>query len=73
MCFIVSFGPATFWFVIGFLVLYFANKSDGRVRKFGMGLAIWIFVLASLIPVMGAYLSISGLCPITDILQSIGR
>jgi len=71
MCFIFSLGPATFWFVIGFFVLYLASKAEGNVRKFGMGLAVWIFIFASFIPVIGAYLSISGLCPLPEIFQAV--
>jgi hypothetical protein len=26
-------------------------------------LAIWVFIIASLIPVAGAYMAISGMCP----------
>jgi len=71
MCFIFSLGPATFWVVVGYFVLFSSTKAEGSVQKFGKGLAIWIFVVASFIPVMGAYLTVSGLCPLTDIFQAI--
>ncbi len=71
MCFVMSFGPATFWFTIGYFVLFSSTKAEGNVKKIGKGLAIWLFIIAALIPIMGAYMSISGLCPITDILQSV--
>ena len=72
MCFLISFGPATFWTVIGYFVLFSSTRAEGNVRKFGKGLSIWIFVLAAFIPLIGAYLSISGICPVTDILQDAG-
>jgi len=40
MCFIVSFFPATFWAIIGFLVLLGASKTDGRLKTFGQVLGI---------------------------------
>ena len=73
MCFLISLGPATFWVVVGYFVLFSSTKAEGKAQKFGKGLAIWIFIVASFIPVMGAYLTISGLCPVTDILQAVGK
>lgn len=73
MCFLFSLGPATFWVVVGYFVLYSSTKAEGNVQKFGTGLAIWIFVIASFIPIMGAYLTLSGLCPLTDIFQAFRR
>ena len=64
MCFIVSFFPATFWAVIGFLVLLAASKADGRLKTFGHVLGIWVCVLAVLIPLGGLFVSVAGLCPI---------
>jgi hypothetical protein len=71
MCFIFSLAPATFWVVVGYFVLFSSTKAEGKVRKFGKGLAIWIFVLAAMIPIMGAYMTISGLCPLTEIFMRI--
>jgi len=34
------------------------------MRKYGRFLAVWIFVIASLIPIMGVYMSIKGICPL---------
>ena len=64
MCFFVSFVPATFWAVVGFFVLYASLKAEGGIRKFGQILAIWIFVIAALVPVVGAYVTLADLCPI---------
>jgi hypothetical protein len=63
--------PATFWVVVGYFVLFSSTRAEGKLQKFGRGLAIWIFVLASFIPVMGAYMTISGLCPLTGIFQAV--
>jgi hypothetical protein len=73
MCFFISFGPATFWVVVGYFVLFSSTRAEGGVRKFGKVLAIWIFVFAALIPVAGAYASLSGICPLSDILGGLGR
>jgi Mn2+/Fe2+ NRAMP family transporter len=63
MCFGFSFIPATFLVVIGYFVLFSSTKTEGGVRKFGKVLAIWIFVIASFFPVMGAYVTITDQCP----------
>lgn len=73
MCFLISFGPATFWLVIGYFVLFSSTKAEGNVQKFGKVLAIWIIIFAAFIPVMGAYLSLSGICPVSDILEAAGK
>ncbi len=71
MCFFFSFLPATFWVVVGYFVLFASTKSEGRVRTFGRILAIWIFIIAAFIPLMGAYISLSGLCPLETLLRGM--
>jgi len=71
MCFFFSFLPATFWVVVGYFVLFASTKSEGGVRVFGRILAIWIFIIAAFIPLMGAYISLSGLCPLETLLQGM--
>jgi len=71
MCFFFSFLPATFWVVVGYFVLFASTKSEGGVRTFGRILAIWIFIIAAFIPLMGAYISLSGLCPLETLLQGM--
>lgn len=71
MCFICSFIPATIFTVIGFFVLLVANKAGGTMRKFGRILAIWVFFVALMFPVGGAYMTLSGKCPIEKALQII--
>jgi hypothetical protein len=71
MCFFFSFLPATFWVVVGYFVLFASTKSAGSVRTFGRVLAIWIFIIAAFIPLMGAYISLSGLCPLEALLRGM--
>jgi len=63
MCFFVSLIPATVWIIIGFFVLFVSTKAEGGLRKFGQVLAIWTFIIASFFPIAGAYMTISGMCP----------
>jgi len=72
MCFFFSLIPATILVVIGYFVLFSSGKAEGRVRRFGQILAIWIFAVAMLPPLAGAYMSLSGLCPMTNLMQDIG-
>jgi hypothetical protein len=71
VCFIVSFFPATFWAVIGFLVLLGASKADGGLKTFGHVLGIWACVLAVLIPLGGLFVSVAGLCPIEAMMEQV--
>ncbi len=61
-CFFFSFIPATVFLVIGYFVLFSSSRSEGTIQKFGEILAIWVFVVALFFPIMGTYVSISGLC-----------
>ena len=70
MCFIFSLIPATSATVVGFIVLYCANKSAGGLRTFGRILAIWVFLIAVFIPIMGLYVTLSGLCPMEQMMQA---
>lgn len=71
MCFFFSFIPATVWVVVGYFILFSSTKTEGSVQTFGRILAVWVFVIAALIPVVGAYLTFSGLCPIDAVVQSM--
>ncbi len=71
MCFLFSLFPATMLTVLGYIVLYCSTKADGAVKIFGKILAIWVFVLAAFPPIMGAYVTIAGICPINGIMQKI--
>ncbi len=63
MCFFISLLPATIWVVVGYVVYYLAGKSEGTAQKFGKILSYWIFTIAAFFPIMGAYVTLSGLCP----------
>ena len=69
MCFLFSLFPATVLTIFGYIVLYCATKSEGGVRAFGRILAVWVFVLAAVPPLAGAYVSTAGLCPIERALE----
>jgi hypothetical protein len=71
MCFFLSLIPATIWVVLGYFVLFSSRKSQGAVQMFGQILAIWVFIVAAFFPAMGAYVSLAGLCPIQDMIQSM--
>ena len=68
MCFFFSFVPATFWAIVGYFVLFSSRKAEGKVKTLGQVLAVWTFVLAVMIPIVGGYVTIVGLCPIDAIL-----
>jgi hypothetical protein len=72
MCFIFSLIPATFWVIIGYFVLFTSTKADGAVQTFGRALAVWLFIIALLFPLMGAYVTVTGLCPFDQIIQQVG-
>ncbi len=70
MCFFFSFMPVTICVTIGYFVLFAASKADDGIKIFGRVLAIWLFVIAAFIPIIGAYVTLAGLCPpIEDILR----
>ena len=68
MCFVFSLLPATILVVIGYFVLFSSGKAEGGIRRFGQVLAIWIFVIALFPPLAGAYLTLSGQCPMTEMM-----
>jgi hypothetical protein len=63
MCFFFSFIPTTICVVLGYFILFSSTKTQGAVQMFGRILAIWVFILAAFFPVMGAYVTLTGLCP----------
>ena len=71
MCFFFSFMPATCFLAIGYIVLFTSTKAEGLGKIFGQVLAIWIFIIATFIPVAGAYITISDLCPIEQIFETV--
>ena len=71
MCFFFSFIPATIWVVVGYFVLFSSTKTQGSMQTFGRILAIWVFVIAAFFPLMGAYVTLSGFCPIETAIQQM--
>jgi uncharacterized membrane protein (DUF485 family) len=71
MCFFFSLLPATFWLVIGYFVMFSSTKLEGGMQLFGKILAIWIFVIASVIPLAGAYMAISDACPMEAMMEEL--
>ena len=63
MCFFFSLLPATIWVVLGYFILFSSTMAQGTVQRFGYFLAIWVFIIAALFPVVGAYVTLTGLCP----------
>lgn len=66
-----SLVPATFWAIVGYVVLFSSSKVDGGTRVFNRILAAWIFVIAGFVPIVGAYVKFAGLCPIGEMLNSL--
>lgn len=64
MPFLFSLIPATVIAVVGFFVLFASARAEGTVQKVGKVLGIWIFVLALLPLVGGAYVAVTGQCPL---------
>ena len=71
MCFLFSLFPATMLTVFGYIVIYCSTKADGALKTFGKILAIWVFVLAAIPPIIGAYVTIAGICPIDTMMQKL--
>jgi len=70
MCFFISFLPATIWAVIGYFVLLSSTRAEGQVQTLGYWLAIWIFIIAVLIPCVAAYITLAGFCPLDALIQA---
>ena len=63
MLFFFSLLPATLAVVLGYFVLFSSARSQGGLKTFGQILAVWIFVLAALLPLAGAYATYAGFSP----------
>jgi len=71
MCFFFSVLPATLWVILGYFVLVLSTRAEGSMRIFGRVLAIWVFVIAAFLPLMGAYVTLADLCPIETVIQKM--
>lgn len=63
MWFFFSFLPATIWVVLGYFILFSSTKTEDGVQLFGRILAVWVFIIAALFPVIGAYVTFTGFSP----------
>ena len=71
MCFFFSLLPATVWLVIGFFILFAATRVEGGLQTFGRVLGTWALLIALLFPIMGAYMALSGACPLEAMMESM--
>lgn len=71
MYFFFSLIPATLAVVLGYFILFSSTKTQGAVKTLGRILAIWVLVLAALLPVAGGYVTYAGLSPIGSTMQSM--
>lgn len=62
MCFFISLLPATFWAILGYLVLFSSTRAEGSIKTFGRFLGIWALVISGCILLAGAYFSMAGWC-----------
>ncbi|HSC93429.1 MAG TPA: hypothetical protein VLC73_00510 [Burkholderiales bacterium] len=71
MVFFFSLIPATFLVVVGYFVLFSSTRTEGAVKTFGQILAVWLFVLAAVLPAAGAYATYVGLPSMDAMMQSM--
>lgn len=71
MFFFLSLIPATLALVLGYFILFSSTKTQGTVKTFGRILAVWVFVLAALLPVAGGYATFADLPSPGSIMQSM--
>lgn len=71
MYFFFSLIPATLAVVLGYLILFSSTKTQGAVKALGRTLAIWVFVLAALLPVAGGYATYVDLPSVGSMMQSM--
>jgi ABC-type transporter lipoprotein component MlaA len=69
MCFLCSLIPATVFGVLGYFVLFASAGVAGTMQTFGQVLAIWVFIVALCFPICGAYVTLSGMCPMEKMMQ----
>ena len=71
MYLLFSMIPATIWAVLGYFLLFTSAKAQGPVQVLGRVLTIWVFVIAALLPVAGAYATFAHLPSIGAMMQSM--
>lgn len=63
MCFLFSLIPMTVVVIAAYFVLFSSSKAEGGIRTFGKILGVWILLIALMFPIGGAFMAISGKCP----------
>jgi hypothetical protein len=71
MFFFFSLIPATLVVVLGYFILFSSTKTQGRVKTFGQILAVWVLVLAALLPLAGAYATFAGVPSIGEMMRGM--
>lgn len=71
MYFFLSLLPATLAVVLGYFILFSSTKAQGGMKTFGQVLAMWIFILAAVLPLAGAYATYAGVSPIGEWMRSM--
>jgi hypothetical protein len=66
-----SLMPATLAAALGYFILSSSTRAQGAVRTLGRILAIWVFVLAALLPVAGGYVTYADLSPMGSMMRSM--
>ncbi len=69
VCFLFSFVPGTVFLVLAFFVVISSTRAEGTMRRLGQVLAIWLLVVALFFPACGLYVTVSGLCPMGNMMQ----
>jgi len=63
MCFLMSLILASIIAAIGYLVLVSSGQTEGLIRTGGMIFSVWLFVISVMPLIGGAYVTLSGKCP----------
>jgi hypothetical protein len=71
MYFFFSLIPATLAVVLGYFILFSSTKAQGGVKTLGQMLAVWVLVLAALLPLAGAYATYAGVPSIGEMMRSM--
>ena len=71
MYFFFSLIPATLAVVVGYFILFSSTKAQGGVKILGQILAVWVLILAALLPLAGAYATYAGAPSIAEMMRSM--
>ena len=67
----VSLIPASLLVILGYFILFSSTKTQGGTKTFGQVLAVWVLVLAALLPMAGAYATFAGVPSIGDMMRGM--